>query len=217
MEPHAHLGWISSSASISTSYLTAQHVLLCSSHTCPKYQSCCSKNYHQLTCNIVTLPCRDISFSLLSYMKGKEGKRACNLYHGAFKQKHKHKLTGGESLSNERHSHSAFYMSCLNLPCISELHKFRIPVISWESGDLKSAPIPEALGGSFIFSFFSSFHIFLRLKSFWGMISKASSSADWYHHSPLPYPKKLQSCEQTMALTWAKTMRLFSGFGTTKG
>lgn len=104
MEPHAHLGCINSSASISISYLTAQDMLLCSNHTCPKYQSCCSRNYSQLISNIVTLSYRDISssVSLLSYVKGKEGKRVCNIYHAAFKQKHKHKPSGGEFFSNER-------------------------------------------------------------------------------------------------------------------
>lgn len=51
---------------------------------------------------MVVLPYRDISFSvsLLSYVKGKEGKGAWNIYHAAFKQEHKHKSSGGEPLSS---------------------------------------------------------------------------------------------------------------------
>lgn len=99
---------------------------------------------------------------------------------------------------------------------------FRNSEFLWFHGSQKtwnlllSLPLSRGLRW-FLFSFFSSFHFFLQLKSFWGVISQTSSAADWNHHSPLLYPKNMQSCEQTMAFMWAKAMRLFSHLGTAEG
>lgn len=70
---------------------------------------------------------------------------------------------------------------------------------------LLSLPLNQGL--RWVISFlFSSFYFFLRLKSFWGIISQTHSAAEWSHHSPLLYSKNLHSCEQTMALTLVKRM-----------
>lgn len=70
---------------------------------------------------------------------------------------------------------------------------------------LLSLPLNQGL--RWVISFlFSSFYFFLRLKSFWGIISQTHSAAEWSHHSPLLYSKNLHSCEQTTALTLVKRM-----------
>ncbi|KAF4792241.1 hypothetical protein TURU_123082 [Turdus rufiventris] len=61
------------------------------------------QTYFAISCKNLAknFPIYGIPMKTSNTVQGKEGKRVCNIYPAAFKQKHKHKPSGGEFFSNE--------------------------------------------------------------------------------------------------------------------